>query len=117
MLLGTATVMLFCAVMAVRQIAENQSRHAEEREAFILLHNKGHLREAEQLYFELKFDLPNEPTRHLIDDLQRTSPITPTNQSPVTNLLVRYHLSVKHELEKRLQQRYLKARTAAEAGS
>src|SRR5687768_2383115 len=107
LLLGTAAVMLLCAIMAVRQIVENQSRHAEEREAFILLHNQGHLREAEQLFFELKYDIPREPTRHLIDDLQRMSPITPTNQSPVTNLLVRYHRSVKHELEKRLQQRYL----------
>ena len=115
--MGTATVMLLCAVMVVRQMVENQSRHAEEREAFILLYNKGHLREAEQLLFELKYDIPGEPTRHLIDDLQRMSPIAPTNQSGVTNLLVRYHRSVKHELEKRLEQRYLKARNAAEAGT
>ena len=115
LLFGFAAVLFFSAVMAVRQVIENQSRHAERREAFIFLHSKGYNTEAEQMYVQLKFDMPDEPTRHLIDDLQRTSAITPTNQSPITNVLVRYHQMVKHEVEKRLQQRYLKGQAGAEA--
>src|ERR1041385_1282356 len=92
LLLGVAVVLFFSAVMAVRQVAENQSRHAEQREAFIFLQSKGYNTEAERLYQRLKYDMPDEPIRHLIDDLQRTSAITPTNQSAITNVLVRYHL-------------------------
>ena len=41
-----AVVLVFSAVMAVRQVIANQSRHAELREAFILLQSKGHIAEA-----------------------------------------------------------------------
>jgi len=111
---GTFAVLLFCAVMAVRQITENQSRHAELREAFILAHTRGHNSEAQRLYDRLKYDMPDEPTRHLIDDLERTTVITPTNQSPSSNLLVRYHLSVQHEVEKRIEKQHMKKRELAE---
>lgn len=113
LLLGTAAVLLLCALLTVRQVLENQSHHAEVREAFILFHNKGNSAEAQRLYDQLKYDLPDEPTRHLIDDLERTTAITPTNQSASSNLLVRYHLSVEHEVQKRLEQKFLKARSSS----
>lgn len=107
MLLAVAAVLFFSAVMCVRQVLENQSRHAEIREAFIFCYEKNRLTEAQRLYDRLKFDLPDEPTRHLINDLGRTSLLAPTNQSASSNLLVRYHLSVQHELQRRLEKKYV----------
>jgi hypothetical protein len=112
-LLALIVVLIFSAVMAVRQITDNQSRHAELREAFVFLHRTGHPTEAEALYARLLWNLETEPTRHLVDDVARTSAIVPTNQSPSTNILVRYHLTVQRELEKRFTAEYLKARTLA----
>ena len=116
LLLGSFAVLFLCAVMTVRQVVENQSRHAEIREAFIFAHAKGYTGEAQRLYNRLKYDMPDEPTRHLIDDLERLAFITPTNQSPSSNLLVRLHLSVKHEVEKRVQQEHLRKLEASENG-
>lgn len=110
LLLGTVVVLLLCAVMTVRQVVDNQSRHAEMREAFILSHHKGHSADAQRLYDQLKYDMPEEPTRHLIDDLERTTGIAPTNESPSSNLLVRYHLSIEHEVQKRVEKRFLKTK-------
>ena len=112
LLLGTVIVLLLCALMTLRQVVDNQSRHAEMREAFIFSHNKGHSADAQRLYDQLKYDMPEEPTRHLIDDLERTASIAPTNQSASSNLLVRYHLSVQHEVQKRVEQRFLKTKSA-----
>ena len=111
---GSFVVLLLCAVLTVRQVLQNQSRHAELREAFIFAHSKGMNKEAERLYNRLKYDMPDEPTRHLIEDLMRTTPITPTNQGPVTNALVRYHLWVKREVEKRVEQEFVRKQESAE---
>ena len=110
LLLGVAAVLLLCALLTVRQFLDNQARHAELREAFILSHHKNYGADAQRLYDRLKYDLPDEPTRHLIGDLERTTQLAPTNQSPSSNLLVRYHLSVQHELQKRLEQKYFRTR-------
>lgn len=107
-------VVFFSAVMAVRQIERNRSHHAELREAFLFLHRAGHRSEAEKLYGRLLWNLKDEPTRHLIDDIERTSVLVPTNQSPATNILVRYHLTVQRELDKRFTEQYLVARELAE---
>ena len=113
-ILATIAILLFSAVMTVRQITENQSRHAELREAFIFLHNTGHRKEAERLYARLLWDLKDEPTRHLIDDLGRTSIVAPTNESSATNILVRYHMTIQREIGKRFEKQYLRAREVAE---
>jgi hypothetical protein len=112
-LFGMFVVLLFCAVMAVRQFNENQSRHAELREAFIFAHIKGYTADEQRLYYRLKFDLSKAPTRHLIDDLERTAVLTPTNQSPSSNLLVSYHLFLKREVEKRIEKDHIRARPEA----
>lgn len=117
LLLGATALILFSAVMAVRQFVVNQSRHAELREALIFLHSRGYQVEAQRLYTTLVLNLEGEPTSHLIDDLQRTSLVSPTNQSASTNVLVRYHLSIKKELEKRFEQQYIRARETANADS
>jgi hypothetical protein len=112
LLLGIAAVLFFSAIMSVRQVIENQSRHSEMREAFILSYHRGLTADAQRLYDRLKYDMPGDPTRHLIDDLERTASLAPADQSPSTNLLVRYHLSLKHEVEKRVEQRFLKKQKA-----
>jgi hypothetical protein len=116
LLFGATALILFSAVMAVRQFMLNQARHAELREALIFLHGRGYQVEAQRLYTRLVLNLESEPTRHLVDDLQRTSLVAPTNQSASTNVLVRYHLSVKKELEKRFEEQYIRARESANAG-
>jgi hypothetical protein len=82
------------------------------REAFILSYHRGLTADAQRLYDRLKYDMPGDPTRHLIDDLERTASLAPADQSASTNLLVRYHLSLKHEVEKRVEQRFLKKQKA-----
>lgn len=104
---ASAAVIFVSAVMVVQQVIHNQSRHAEMREAFIYFHSKGYHAEAQRLYTRMVLNLQDEPTRHLIDDLQRTSSIAPTNQSASTNILVRFHVSIRKELEKRFEQEYL----------
>ncbi len=116
-LFGSTAIILFAAVMVVRQVIQNQSRHAELREAFIFLHDKGYSTEAQHLYTKLLLNLEDEPTRHLVEDFQRTSLVAPTNQSPNTNVLVRYHRSIGKELGKRFEEEYLKARRLSEKGS
>jgi hypothetical protein len=113
LLLGVAAVLFFSAVMCVRQIVENRARHSEIREAFILCYEKNRPADAQRLYDRLKFDLPDQPTLHLIDDLERTTLLVPTNQSASSNLLVRYHLSVQHELNKRLEQKFFNGKSQA----
>jgi hypothetical protein len=117
LLLVTAAVLFLAAILSVRQVLENQARHAEMREAFILSFEKGHTADAQRLYDRLKYDLPEEPTRHLINDLERTATIAPTNESASSNLLVRYHLSVKHEVQKRVQKRFLREGKEGEPSS
>ena len=114
-LFGAFAVLMWAAVMAVRQFSLNQSRHAEVREAFILAHLKGYSADERRLYYRLKVDLTKEPTRHLIDDLEHTTAITPTNQSPSSNMLVSYHLFLKREVEKRIELEHLRPRTRANA--
>ena len=116
LLFGSFAVLFFCAVMTVRQVMENQSRHAELREAFILAHTKGYAADEQRLYYRLKYDLPEEPTRHLIDDLERITVLAPTNQSPSTNLLVSYHLYVRGEVQKRVEKLHLRTHRESENG-
>jgi hypothetical protein len=113
-LLALGILLFFSAVMAVRQVNENQERHAELREALIFLQEKNHLEKAQRVYARLFTQLRSQPTQHLIDDLQRISAISLTNQSPETNLVRRYNLFAKKELERRLEQRYVNANKAAE---
>jgi hypothetical protein len=99
-------VLLASAVMALRQYDLNRTHHAELREAFVSAHQKGRTAEAQKLYQKLKYEMPGAPTGHLIDDLARTAAIAPVDQSAVTNIMVRYHLSLKHEVEKRLSEKF-----------
>jgi hypothetical protein len=87
--------------MVVRQINVNQSKHAELREAFILLQTKGYKPQAQRLYQRLLLELEHLPSKGLLDDFQRTLMLVdPAVQQP-ENLIWKYHWTVSNELEKR----------------
>ena len=93
--------LIFCSFMVVNQIHQNQDRHIELREAFILLHSRGYKAQAEHLYQALLNELQNLPTRLLVDDFQRTlTLVDPARQQP-ENLVWAYHWTVSNEMEKR----------------
>ncbi|PYK99645.1 MAG: hypothetical protein DME19_07895 [Verrucomicrobia bacterium] len=107
-------LLIFCSAMVVRQFMNNQSKHAELREAFILLHSKGYKPEAERLYQRLLRDLEDLPDKTLMDDYQRTLMLVdPMTQQP-DNFIWRYHWTVSKELEKRSESTLLRARKLAE---
>ncbi|HXJ59287.1 MAG TPA: hypothetical protein VNU68_21780 [Verrucomicrobiae bacterium] len=96
-----AAVLTFASVMVLRQTQLNQTAHAELREAFIILHSRGHTNEAQRLYNRLLRDLQGISNRDLRDDFQRTlTLVDPGTQQP-QNLLWKYHWTVSNELEKR----------------
>ena len=102
-------VVAFSSAMVVRQFIVNQSRHAETREAFILLHDKGYAEESQRLYQRLLLRLEETPQKNLIEDLQRTSMLINPAEPQTENLIWKYHWSVKNELEKRATTELAKA--------
>ena len=96
-----AAFLVFCSVMALRQISMNQSKHLELREAFILLYSRGYRPQAERLYQHLLADLERLPNKVLFEDFQRTLTLVyPSRQEP-ENLIWQYHWTVSNELDKR----------------
>ncbi len=94
-------LVIFCSAMVVRQFIANQSKHAELREAFILLYSKGYRPEAERLYKRLLRALEHVPNKTLMEDYQRTLMLVdPMSQQP-GNLIWNYHWTVSKELESR----------------
>ena len=107
-------LLIFCSAMVVRQFMENQSRHVEMRENFIVLYSKGYQEKAEQLYKRLLRELEGLPNKALMDDYQRTSMLVyPATQQP-DNLIWRYHWTVSNELEKRSESTLRRALKMAE---
>ena len=99
--LSFLALLLFCSIMVIQQFKSNYSRHAEEREAFILLFTKGYSKEAQRLYERLLGEMEGLSSKQLLEDFQRTLMIVdPTTQQP-QNLIWKYHWTVSHELERR----------------
>ena len=99
--LSFLALLVFCSVMVIQQFKSNYSRHAEMREAFILLFTKGYAVEAQRLYERLLDDTSTLANKELLDDFQRTLMIVdPTAQQP-RNLIWKYHWTVSNELERR----------------
>ena len=104
-----AALLLFCGVMVLRQIAANQSAHADLREAFILLQSKGYKSEAQRLFQCLLADLERLSNKAVTEDFQRTlTLVDPAKQDP-ENLIWKYHWTVSNELEKRSESTLAKA--------
>jgi hypothetical protein len=98
-------VLVFSSVMVLRQFLANQSAHVELREDFLLLHERGEAKACDALYQELIQALARLDEKSLVDDLQRTRPLVDPNARDVENLVWKYYISVKKELQRRSEQR------------
>ena len=107
-------LLIFCSGMVLRQISAKQSKHAEIREAFILLHTRGYTNESRRLYLKLLLDLSKVPNKQLIDDFQRTLILVDPYASQTNNLIWNYHWTVSNELDKRSESTLVRARKLAE---
>ena len=103
-LLFFLAVLAFSCVMVLKQYIANQSAHVDFREDFILLHDRGEAKACERLYQGLIEQLPGLSDRSLLDDLQRTSLLVDPKSRDLDNLVWKYHVSVKNELQQRAKQ-------------
>jgi hypothetical protein len=87
--------------MVLRQMAANQSAHADLRESFILLQTKGYKAEAQRLFQRLLAKLERLPNQALVEDFQRTRTLVDPTRQDQENLIWKYHWTVSNELEKR----------------
>ena len=104
-----SVLLLACSLMVVRQFILNQSRHIELREAFILLHAKGHKNEAQRLFQKLLAELEGLSTGVVLQDYQRTLMLVDPATPQPDNLVWKYHWTVSQELEKRSESTLAKA--------
>src|SRR6266700_2733945 len=103
-------VLFFSSVMVVRQVIANQSAHVELREDFILLHERGEAEPETRLYQLLIQQLPRLDDKALVEDLQRTAMLVDPKAAQLDNLIWKYQVSVKNELQKRSERRLARAR-------
>jgi hypothetical protein len=94
-------LLVFCSIMVIRQLNAKQSKHVDVREAFILLHTRGYTNYANRLYQTLLRELPDLPSKALIDDFQRTLPLVDAGGNHPENPLWKYHWTVSNEMERR----------------
>ena len=102
-------LLLACSLMVVRQFILNQSRHIELREAFILLHAKGHKNDAQRLFQKLLAELEELSNGVVMQDYQRTLMLVDPATPQPDNLVWKYHWTVSQELEKRSESTLAKA--------
>ena len=98
-------VLVFSSVLVVRQFLANQSAHVELREDFLLLHERGEAKACDALYQQLIQALPGMDDKSLVDDMQRTGLLIDPKTPDKENLVWKYYISVKKELQRRSEQR------------
>jgi hypothetical protein len=98
-------VLVLSCVLALRQFLANQSGHVELREDFLLLHERAEAKACDSLYQQLIQDLPHVDDKSLVDDLQRTRMLVDPKTPDLNNLVWKYHVSVKNELQRRSEKR------------
>jgi hypothetical protein len=108
-LLCFLAVLFFSCLMVLRQFLVNQSAHVELREDFILLHERGETKQEERIYQMLIQELPNLDEKALVEDLQRTAMFVDPKLPQHNDLIWKYHVSVKNELQKRSERRLVRA--------
>lgn len=91
--------------MMLRQFLASQSAHVELREDFLLLHERGEAKACDAFYQELIQALARLDEKSLVDDLQRTRLLVDPNTRDMENLVWKYYISVKRELERRSELR------------
>jgi hypothetical protein len=98
-------VLIFSSVMVVNQFLANESAHSKRREDFIVLQERGDTRTTAWLYQRLIQELPGLNERSLVEDLARTSLLVDPKKPDFENLVWKYHVSVKKELQRRADKR------------
>jgi hypothetical protein len=112
-LLLTLAVSILALLLVQRQFAEQKRAHVERREDFLVLHERGQSKPTEHLYQLLIQDLPHMNLSSLVDDLERTAFVLQKATNP-EDLVSKYHISVRNELNRRADKRLPQA---ADAGS
>jgi hypothetical protein len=103
-LLLTLAVFMLALVLVQREFAKQQTAHVERRENFLVLHERGQSKPTEHLYQVLIQDLPHLTLSSLVDDLQRMASVLQKDTNP-EDLVSKYHVSVRNELNRRAEQR------------
>src|SRR5215204_2059056 len=103
-LLLTLAVFMLALVLVQREFARQQTAHIERRENFLVLHERGQSKPTEHLYQVLIQDLPHLTLSSLVDDLQRMASVLQKETNP-EDLVSKYHVSVRNELNRRAEQR------------
>jgi len=110
-------LLIFCAVMVVRQYNLKQDKHVEMREAFILLHTRNETNDARRLFDKLVLEIPQWQKklsdRQLLDDFQRTLVLVDPYSQQTNSLLWRYHWTLSDELNRRAESSLERARKLA----
>ena len=107
LLLMAALVII--SVVVIKSFHTRQSRHAEIREAFILLHTRGYTNEAKRLYEKLLEELPTMSNKQINEDFQRTLLLVDPSINQPSNLIWKYHWTVSNEMDKRSESSLLRA--------
>jgi hypothetical protein len=108
-------LLLAGSIVIVQQLHAKQTRHADIREAFILLHTRGYTNQANHLYQKLLNDLQNLSNKQLVDDFQRTLLLVdPAATNQFSNILWKYHWTVSNEMDRRAEGSLMRALKLAE---
>ena len=98
-------VLVLACVLVLRQFMANQSAHVELREDFLLLHERGEAKASDALYQQLIQELARLDEKGLVDDLQRTRLLIDPKAPDKEDLVWKYYVSVKNELQRRSEKR------------
>lgn len=103
-------VLIFSSIMVVRQYRANESAHAQMREDFLLLMERGDTDSAQWVYQRLIQQLPDLNESCLVQDLVRTSMLVDSNMAAhAESLIWKYNVSVKNEIKHRSEGRIARA--------
>ena len=108
-LLLVMAALLIISIFGIRAFHAKQSRHAEIREAFILLHTRGYTNEARRLYEKLLDELPTMSNKQINEDFQRTLLLVDPSINQPSNLIWKYHWTVSNEMDKRSESSLMRA--------
>ncbi len=110
-------VLVFCSVMVVRQVdwtqGRKERRHAELREAMILLQTGGYTNDAVKLYFRLWSDIDKLSNQQLVEDWQRAVVLVDPSLHQPSNTIYQYYWNIRNEMERRSENIIERARKLA----
>jgi len=110
-------LVVVASVLVINQFMANASAHIKLREDFILLHDEGKAEACDELYQKLIQNLDRLDERTLVDDLQRTSLLVDPKAPDLDNLVWKYYVSVKKEVQQRAERRVAAALQSGEGSA